>query len=49
VARLAAVEYPENEPQRVVPMLRQELNQALDTMVSWRIARQHRDRDRPAA
>jgi hypothetical protein len=36
-------------PQRVVPMLPQELNQALDTIVSWRMARQHRDRDRPAA
>jgi hypothetical protein len=31
------------DPQLLVPILRQELNQALDTMVSWRMARQHRD------
>jgi hypothetical protein len=35
--------------QRVTPILRQELNQAPITIVSWRLARWARDRDRPAA
>ena len=37
------------DPQRVTPILRQELNQALNTIVGWRSARWARDRDRPAA
>jgi hypothetical protein len=36
-------------PQRITPILRQALNQALNTIVSWRLARCARDRDRPAA
>jgi hypothetical protein len=38
-----------SDPQRVVPILRKDLKQALDTIVVWRMARQRRDRDRPAA
>jgi putative transcriptional regulator len=36
------------DPQHVTPILRQELNQALSTLVSWRWAKWARDRDRPA-
>jgi hypothetical protein len=37
------------DPQLVAPILRQELNQALKTIVNWRLARVAGDRDRPAA
>jgi hypothetical protein len=37
------------DPQLVAPILRQEVNQALNTIITWRLARVARNRDRPAA